>query len=156
MQLAVEIVGLDQFLVDDSDVVGVVEACLVYAAELFDIPEQETIYVVIKITTASEIIELHRQYFQDSSITDVITFPAGEDIEEDSHLGDIAICYEVAVEQASDQQHSVVRELVFLSLHGLLHLLGYDDQTKESRAEMLDLQEQLIADYESYSGQSIP
>ena len=59
-------------------------------------------------------------------------------------LGDIYISVEKAVEQAKEYGHSVNRELSFLFVHGLLHLLGYDHMNEEDEKVMFDLQEKIL------------
>ena len=59
-------------------------------------------------------------------------------------LGDIYISVEKAIEQANEYGHSIKRELSFLFVHGLLHLLGYDHMTKEDEEVMFTLQEAIL------------
>ena len=59
-------------------------------------------------------------------------------------LGDIYISVEKAIEQANEYGHSVKRELSFLFVHGLLHLLGYDHMNEEDEKVMFDLQEKIL------------
>lgn len=99
----------------------------------------------------SEIQEINREYRQKDSVTDVISF-AFEDNENIVYndirvLGDIYICIPKAIEQANSYGHSIKRELSFLTVHGLLHLLGYDHMKKEDEIKMFKLQE-LILDEE--------
>ncbi len=59
-------------------------------------------------------------------------------------LGDIYISYEKAIEQAQEYGHPLEREMSFLFVHGLLHLLGYDHMTKEDEEVMFKLQEEIL------------
>lgn len=71
--------------------------------------------------------------------TDVLSFNLRDnatDDEEDFILGDVVVSLEKAAEQAADYGHSLEREIAFLSLHGILHLLGYDHETAEEEHEM--------------------
>jgi probable rRNA maturation factor len=68
----------------------------------------------------------------------------GNPLPPDEYLGDIAICYERAVEQAEEYNHSLERELAFLAVHGSLHLMGYDHMTKEDEAAMFAKQEEVL------------
>ena len=82
------------------------------------------------------------------AVTDVISF-AFEDnaklVYNDFRvLGDIYICIPRMIDQARDYGHSEKRELSFLTVHGLLHLLGYDHQTKGEEKEMFALQELIL------------
>lgn len=86
--------------------------------------------------------ELHKSFFNDPSITDVMTFP-GE--EEDSYAGDLAICPAHAKAQAPEYGSTFSEELTLYLLHGWLHLAGLDDRTDESRLEMRQAEKKLQA-----------
>ena len=99
-----------------------------------------------------EIHEINRDYRNVDRITDVISF-AFEDNQDISYnnirmLGDIYICIPQMKRQALEYGHSEKRELSFLTVHGLLHLLGYDHMTEEDEKKMFGLQE-LILDGEN-------
>jgi len=59
-------------------------------------------------------------------------------------LGDIIICVDVAEEQAKEYNHSLERELAFLAVHGILHILGYDHDNPESEEKMLQAQKEVL------------
>ncbi len=105
----------------------------------------------IIIVDKDTIQKLNREYRNKDSVTDVISFALEDDntfIKTDLRvLGDIYICLDRAKEQASEYGHSLLRELSFLSVHGLLHLLGYDHQTKEDESVMFGLQELILNEY---------
>ena len=99
--------------------------------------------VCVMITDDSGIHELNREHRNMDKPTDVLSFPMlelspGEKIEVSPleldpetgavMLGDIAISYERAEEQAKEYGHSIEREISFLTVHGILHLLGYDHE----------------------------
>lgn len=91
---------------------------------------------------------LNKNYRNIDRITDVISF-AFEDNAKIVYnnvrfLGEIYICIPRMIEQAKNYGHSEVRELSFLTVHGLLHLLGYDHQTKEDEEKMFGLQEVIL------------
>jgi probable rRNA maturation factor len=67
-----------------------------------------------------------------------------EYIEEEIALGDIVISMEKAVEQSEEYGHSFKRELAFLLVHGMLHLLGYDHDEEASEGEIFDKQEEIL------------
>ena len=110
------------------------------------------IYNVI-IVDDKKIHELNQEYRQIDSPTDVISFALEDDTTfvptEIRVLGDIYISIETARKQAQSYKHPLKRELLFLTIHGLLHLLGYDhmDETKEK--EMFELQELILDEYRS-------
>jgi len=110
---------------------------------------KESIFTIIFVTP-EEIHELNKQYRGVDRVTDVISFAL-----EDAHdvslsdvrvLGDIYICIDRMKEQAIEYGHSETRELSFLTVHGLLHLLGYDHQTKEDEEVMFGLQRKILSD----------
>ena len=94
--------------------------------------------------------EMNKNYRKVDRVTDVISF-ALEDyktIELDHRvLGDIYICVEKAEEQAKEYGHSFLRELSFLTIHGLLHLLGYDHIKKEEEVIMFQKQEDILNEF---------
>lgn len=97
-----------------------------------------------------EIHRLNRDYRQVDRITDVISF-AFEDSDDLVYndirvLGDIYICIPQMKRQAINYGHSEKRELSFLAVHGLLHLLGYDHITSEDEKVMFGLQELMLDD----------
>ena len=105
----------------------------------------------IIIVGKNKIQELNKNYRNKDSVTDVISFALEDDktfINTDFRvLGDIYICLDKAKNQAIEYGHSFLRELSFLSIHGLLHLLGYDHMTKEEENEMFSLQEMILNEY---------
>ena len=105
--------------------------------------------VNVLLTGSEEISQLHGRFFGDASDTDVMSFPSGDDLgDHDGCLGDIAISMDVATAQAEQQRHSLGRELSYLALHGLLHLVGFRDDDEKKRAAMLGVQDNLLAVWE--------
>ena len=104
--------------------------------------------VCVLITDAEEIQRLNSSYRHIDRVTDVLTFPAWEGdailCPPDGYLGDIAICFERAQEQAEEYGHSLERELAFLSVHGALHLLGYDHMEPDDERKMLAQQDEIL------------
>lgn len=96
----------------------------------------------IVFVTNEKIKELNNYYRNKNNITDVLSFP-NDDTEFDS-LGDIFISIEQALKQAKEYEHSDVREISFLAVHGYLHLIGYDHNTKEEEKEMIEKQEEIL------------
>ncbi|HHX52900.1 MAG TPA: rRNA maturation RNase YbeY [Erysipelothrix sp.] len=85
--------------------------------------------------------ELNTQYRDIHRSTDVLTFI--DEFEED-YLGDIFINVKAVEDQAKEYGHTKKREFSFLVTHGILHLLGYDHQTKDQELEMFTLQERIL------------
>lgn len=93
----------------------------------------ELAQVDVTIVNDEKIWEMNKEYRNIDSATDVLSFPLGEDGNYDRNpendallLGDIVISYEHAVAQADLYGHSIDREIAFLTVHSMLHLLGYD------------------------------
>ena len=105
----------------------------------------------IIIVDEQKIQELNRDYRGKDSVTDVISFALEDDntfIESDFRiLGDIYICLKKAQDQAIEYGHSFLREISFLSVHGLLHLLGYDHMEESEEKIMFELQERILDEY---------
>lgn len=97
-----------------------------------------------------EIHEINKEYRHVDRVTDVISF-AFEDSNDLLYndirvLGDIYICIPQMKRQAVDYGHSEKRELSFLAVHGLLHLLGYDHMNEKDEKVMFELQELMLDD----------
>lgn len=106
-------------------------------------------YLSVIFVSEKEIKDINREYRGIDKITDVISFAledSGSLIEKENIrvLGDIYICIPRCLEQAEEYGHSVKRELSFLTVHGLLHLLGYDHIKKEDEEVMFKLQELIL------------
>ena len=100
---------------------------------------------------SNTIKEINKEYRKIDKVTDVISF-ALEDNENLNFefgrlLGDIYICVDKMKEQAEEYGHSILREQGFLTIHGLLHLLGYDHMTKEEDKVMFEKQELILDGY---------
>ena len=94
---------------------------------------------------------LHVQWMDEPGPTDVLSFPMDElrpgtedDETPEGMLGDIVLCPSVAAAQAASNGHSAVEEMLLLTTHGILHLLGYDHAEEEERRVMFDLQRKLL------------
>ena len=91
--------------------------------------------------------ELNKNYRNIDRETDVITFALEDDKTfnpEERILGDIYISIDKAHSQSEEYGHSLMRELCFLAVHGMLHLLGYDHMEKEDERVMFNLQEEIL------------
>jgi probable rRNA maturation factor len=100
--------------------------------------------ISIAFVDAEAISRLHEQFMGLSGPTDILTF--ADEINGTS-TGDIAICVPVAAEQALELGHPLTDELAYLMLHGILHLLGYEDQQAHNRDRMLARQDELLAEW---------
>lgn len=100
--------------------------------------------------------EINKEYRNKDQATDVISFAMEElgegemelkGIDMPRMLGDIIISIDKAKEQATEYGHTYMRELGFLSVHGFLHLLGYDHLTKEEEEIMFSLQKDILDEF---------
>jgi probable rRNA maturation factor len=100
------------------------------------------------ITDSKTIQELNKTYRGEDQSTDVLAFHMTPDTSQESelrfvgppdgvhHLGEVVISYTQAIRQAQEQGHGIAQELALLIVHGILHLLGYDDELPEGRQQM--------------------
>lgn len=106
-------------------------------------------FVSVVLTDDETIHAYNRDYRLVDRATDVLSFPAdeGDDLlaPPDGFLGDIMISVPRAAEQAISLGHSTERELMFLSVHGVLHLLGYDHIKPEDEEVMLNRQREIMS-----------
>lgn len=96
----------------------------------------------LRFVKDAEIGRLHDTFMGDPSPTDIITFPY--DPEDGEQGGDVVISVDTAARNAEEHGWPTSQELRFLVLHGLLHVLGWDDATDEARAAMLARQHELM------------
>lgn len=119
---------------------------------------QTTASLSIVVTGDAQIQEMNRQYLGIDAPTDVLSFSSNE-IDPDtgeSYLGDILISYQRALEQAQAGGHPVVDELQLLTVHGLLHLLGYDHDLPAEKERMWAVQAEVLQRLDcSISGPSV-
>lgn len=94
--------------------------------------------VGIHFVEAAEICQLHQQFFGDPSLTDCISFPIDNSENRPAcyALGDVFVCPQVAVEYALEHERDPDEELILYIVHGILHLIGYDDIEKNDRLAM--------------------
>lgn len=109
-------------------------------------------YIVdVTIIDNQEIHKINKEYRGVDRPTDVISFAFFDDENESlvkgdapKSLGQILISYQKAEEQAKEYGHSLNREMSFLFVHGLLHLLGYDHMNEKDEKEMFKLQDDIL------------
>lgn len=133
---------------------GLEERYTSLAQTTFDYLKVKTNYEVdVSLVDVDTIWQINRDYRKVDRPTDVISFAFNDDkdpkdqikgTETPRMLGEILICLDVAKKQAAEIGNSLERELSFLFVHGLLHLLGYDHMTKEDEAVMFPLQDKIF------------
>ncbi|MBD8870012.1 rRNA maturation RNase YbeY [Nocardioides donggukensis] len=108
----------------------------------------------IKAVDEATIAELNGRWMEKDGPTDVLAFPMDElrpglvNAEpEEGVLGDLVLCPDVARAQAETAGHATEAELELLTVHGILHLLGYDHAEPDEHREMFGLQDQLLAQW---------
>jgi probable rRNA maturation factor len=110
----------------------------------------------IKVVDEPTIAELNEQWMDKAGPTDVLAFPMDElrpglvnEEPEEGVLGDLVLCPTVAERQAKDAGHSTQDEVDLLTVHGILHLLGYDHAEPEEEREMFALQGKLLESWQA-------
>jgi probable rRNA maturation factor len=110
----------------------------------------------IKAVDEDTMTALNEKWMEGEGPTDVLAFPMDElrpglvnEDPEEGILGDLMLCPPVAERQAATAGHSSEAELELLTVHGILHLLGYDHAEPEEHAEMFGLQDELLAAWRS-------
>ncbi len=123
----------------------------------------ELIEISLNIVTEDEIKEINREYRGIDKSTDVLSFPQYENIqmimskikdlkalEQNNQmpliLGDIVICFDVAKRQSIEYGNTIKRELVYLFVHSMLHLLGYDHIKEDDRKIMRRHEEEIMSE----------
>ena len=133
----------------DVDVVALTRLCRFTMRRMRLHPATE---LTVRLVDPATIEVLNKQWMGKEGPTDVLSFPMdeltpGRDDEEapEGYLGDIALCPQVAEQQAPAAGHSTQDEVDLLTVHGILHLLGYDHAEPEEHKEMFGLQDELLA-----------
>jgi probable rRNA maturation factor len=103
----------------------------------------------VYVTDNAEIRKLNRQFHATDAATDVLSFPTGPfptygRVLDSDYVGDVVISYEQARKQARAARWHIVEELELLTIHGILHLIGYDDLTPRTRKRMWKRQAELL------------
>ena len=108
----------------------------------------------IKVVDEATIAELNEQWMEKEGPTDVLAFPMDElrpglvnEEPEEGVLGDLVLCPEVAERQGETAGHGRDAELELLTVHGILHLLGYDHAEPDEHRVMFGLQDDLLAQW---------
>lgn len=107
--------------------------------------------VSVSFVTNEEIKTLNREYRNVDSETDVLSFPMDDD-EFDGIiiLGDIVLSTQRIIEQAKDFGHSLEREMLYLTVHSMLHLLGYDHMDEAEKDEMRSREKEIMKELQIF------
>ena len=110
-------------------------------------------YISVVIVDKDRIHEINKTYRNVDKVTDVISFAfednAGITPDGLRILGEIYLCMDKAKEQAVEYGHSNKREICYLVIHGLLHLLGYDHEKEEDKKKMRTKEEEILELYDA-------
>jgi len=137
-----------------TDDIDLLQRLIIFTAEREGVSREAEMSV--NFVDNKEIQELNRNYRQQDKTTDVISFALQESVEGELDivgediplvLGDIVISVDKAKGQAMEYNHSLERELGFLTVHGFLHLLGYDNMTEEDEKKVFQKQEAIIKEF---------
>ena len=127
----------------------------IYKLAMEELNYSELIGICVSFVSEEEIKKLNKKHRNVDKVTDVLSFPMteikpGDDLalfreeQEEIFLGDVVICTKRARQQAKEYGHSYNRELCFLALHGLLHVLGYDHMTEADEKVMMTTAEKIL------------
>ena len=126
-----------------------IAALATYVLDQMRVHPQAELNVILVDEAAIE--RLHIEWMDLPGPTDVLSFPMDElrpgtqdEPTPAGLLGDVVLCPEVAARQAVAANHSTVEELLLLTTHGILHLLGYDHAEPAEKKQMFDLQRSLL------------
>lgn len=123
------------------------------AEKALEILNIESNYIIeVNLINDEQIQLINKQYRKLDRPTDVISFAFLDDIEGEVKilgdvpimLGEIFISVDRAIAQSSQYGHNLIREMSFLFIHGILHLLGYNHETKDDEIKMFELQEKIL------------
>lgn len=107
--------------------------------------------LAIQFVNEDAMTSLHVQWMDEPGPTDVLSFPMDElrpgtdlELSEPGLLGDIVICPQVAMTQANAAGHETINEILLLTTHGILHLLGFDHAEPDEEKVMFGLQRSIL------------
>jgi len=113
----------------------------------------------IKAVDEDTIAQLNSQWMDKDGPTDVLAFPMDElrpglvnEEPEEGVLGDLVLCPDIAARQGETAGHGMDAEVELLTVHGILHLLGYDHAEPEEHQEMFGLQDELLGEWRASVG----
>lgn len=144
---------LNESGVEDVDVADLAALCRFVLRRMRLHPQTE---MTLRLVDADTIATLNRQWMGKDGPTDVLSFPMDElrpgrdgvrEESEPGYLGDIALCPQIAEQQAPAAGHGRDDEMALLTVHGMLHLLGYDHAEPAEHAEMFGIQGRLLVEW---------
>jgi len=143
--MSVEINNESEIPVDEPTLQRLVS----FALDEMRVHQDAELAIVLVDEAAME--QLHVQWMDEPGPTDVLSFPmdelrpgSDEALTPPGLLGDIVLCPQVAIGQAETAGHSTLDELLLLTTHGLLHLLGFDHAEPDEEKEMFGIQKDIL------------
>lgn len=132
----------------EESILQIMKRAAEYCLDLEQVDKERT-EISVTFVEGEEIRHLNREYRDTDKVTDVLSFPQFDDLNEipeigEICLGDVVICQERALEQAEEFGHSFEREIIYLFTHSLLHLLGYDHMEEDEQKEMRRREEEVM------------
>jgi probable rRNA maturation factor len=153
--VSIEVLNETDLVLDEMELV----ACSRYVLDAMNVHPGADLCLKLVDEAAMEV--LHVQLMDLPGPTDVMSFPMDElrpgrdgQEPEEGVLGDIVLCPSVAARQAAEAGHATEEELLLLTTHGILHLLGYDHAEPDEEREMFELQRTLLLTF--LAGRSRP
>jgi len=153
--VSIEVLNETDMALDEMELV----ACSRYVLDAMNVHPGADLCLKLVDEAAMEV--LHVQWMDLPGPTDVMSFPMDElrpgrdgQEPEEGVLGDIVLCPSVAARQAAEAGHATEEELLLLTTHGILHLLGYDHAEPDEEREMFELQRTLLLTF--LAGRSRP
>ena len=140
--MAIEILNQSRILCPEEDLASLL------AFSVAELGLNNECELNLLLVDAEEMTDLHVKWMGELGPTDVLSFPMDEvrpKWKEVAVLGDIVLCPSIAQSQALSAGHSFLHEMAILSVHGLLHIVGFDHALKREELEMFALQESLVA-----------
>lgn len=131
---------------------GALQRLAIFALDHLHVHADADLAILMVDEAAME--QLHVQWMDEPGPTDVLSFPMDElrpgsedEITPAGLLGDIVLCPQVAIAQAEQAGHTPLDEMLLLTAHGILHLLGFDHAEPEDEKEMFGIQRDILVGF---------
>lgn len=155
--MSIDVLNETEFAIDELELV----ACARFVME--ELRVHPGADLCVRLVDEAAMTTLHEKWMDLPGPTDVMSFPMdeltpgrdGEDREE-GILGDIVLCPSVAQRQAAEAGHALEEELLLLTTHGILHLLGFDHAEADEEKEMFEVQRTLLLTFLAGRGRQDP
>lgn len=126
----------------ESSIIELSMQVLLKIQDLIPLPSKESLSIVF--VEDKKMQSLNKMYRGKDKTTDVLSFQGSEE-----SLGDLIFSLDKIKEQALANQHTLTHEYLYLQIHGVLHLLGYDHEVEQETKEMFKIQDQIFAVFQA-------